>query len=157
MYYQVKLQWLEPKEGGDEMEKKRKSFLVEAVSVTDAEASMVNWIPSNYQDALVKGIDESKLIDIKQDSESEDWWQVKLADENEKGKLVPFYIAINGGNHFDVLKRVDKLYSLSQFLEIKKLTIIIDDDLVKIKKDTGTIISKISINESKEFEESAPF
>ena len=133
MFYQVKLQWSQPKEGGDEMEKKRKSFLVNALSCTEAEAKILTWVPSSYQDPSIKGIVESPIVEIKSNSDSEDWWIAKLGDENDKGKLVPFLVAINGSNHLEVVKKLDSLYSTSEFLEIKKFAGIVDDELITHK------------------------
>ena len=130
MYYIAKLKWLQPKEETDEMQKMNKSFLVNALSVTEVEARLQEWMPSNYQDPEITGVQESKIVDIIIDGDSETFWEVKLGDENEKGKIVPFVISINGGNHFEVLKRVENKYSTSEFLEIKKMKVILDDDLI---------------------------
>lgn len=143
MYYIAKLKWLQPKEDTDEMQKYNKSFLVNAVSVTDVEVKITEWKPSNYQDLEIVGVQESKLVDIITETSSEVYWECKLGDENEKGKLVPFVIAIDGANHLEVLKRVNQKYSMSEFLEMKKMKVIIDPDLLNTTKETVEESSEI--------------
>jgi len=130
MYYLAKLEWMQPKEGSEEMETKKKQYLVKALSCAEAEGKMLKWCPANYQDPVVTSITESSITDIKKRGESEHWWQSKLGDENEKGKLVPFFVATNGGDHMEVLKDLDTTYKTSEFLELKKLNCIIDEDLI---------------------------
>lgn len=131
MYYQVKLKYLTPKEGSDEMEKKQKGYLVEALSISEAEGKMLSWIPANFQDPVVIQCSESKIIEIRKTiGDCEEWWEAILGDENEKGKLKPFHVVINGSNHLSVLKELDKLYSMSEFIGIKKTNVIIDDSLI---------------------------
>src|SRR6185369_1304934 len=148
MYYDVKLQWLQPKDGTDEMEKKKKTFIVNALSCMEAEGKILKWIPSNYQDAVVKGTTESKIVDLKMDNESEDWWEVVMADENEKGKLIPFIVVINGTNHLEVLKRINTLYSTSEFESIKKYKKIVDDDLISSLPITSIVKKDNIVNAS---------
>lgn len=148
MFYITKLQWLQPKEGTDEMEKKRKSFLVNALSCSEAEMKILKWCPANYQDPVVKGTTESTIIDLKNEFDSEIYWEAKLADENEKGKLVPFNVAIDGGNHIEVIKKLDSLYGTSEFLSIKKMSCIVDDDLIQDTLNNKPLIP----NEEKEEE-----
>jgi len=130
MFYQVKVKYLVPKEGSDEMEKKTKAFLVEGISISEVEGKITGWFPANWQDPIVKGCAESNIIEIKSENDSEDWWEATLGDENEKGKLVPFHVAISGSNHLEVIKKLDTLYSTSEFIGIKKLNTVVDDDLI---------------------------
>lgn len=145
MYYVAKLKYLVPKEESDEMKKESKSYLVNALSVTEVEAKLSSWMPSNFQDPEITGVQESKVIDLIIDGSSEKYWEVKMGDENEKGKLVPFLVIINGDDHFDVLKRMEKKYSMSEFLAIKKINTIVDDDLV-----FDGPVTKVSVTEGSE-------
>lgn len=137
MYYIAKLKWEQPKDSTDEMQKVNKSFLVNAVSVTDVEVKITEWKPSNYENLEIVGVQESKIIDIITETNSEVYWECKLGDENAKGKLVPFVIAIDGANHLEVLKRVNQKYAMSEFLEIKKMKVVIDTDLTNFSKDSS--------------------
>lgn len=161
MYYVAKLKYLVPKEGTDEMKKENKSYLVKAPSksVTEVETKLSSWFPSNFQDPEITSVQESKVIDLITDDEdgSETFWEVKMGDENEKGKIVPFLVIINGNDHFDVLKRMEKKYSTSEFLAIKKINTIIDDDLIAdelfVRSSDEASVTHAGID----FEEDAPF
>ena len=132
MYYQLKVKFYLPKEGSDQLEKKNKTFLVESLSCAESEGKGLSWIPDNYQDPCVTGCSESKIIDVRREfGDSETWWEVIMGDENEKGRLIPFHIAVNGSNHMQVLKKLDSLYSTSEFIGIKRLNAIVEDELVK--------------------------
>ena len=137
MYYNVKLSWKEPIEGKEGLKKKTKRFLVNALSITEAELKVINWCPSNYQDPEVKGVDESKIVSLHKQNDSETWWNFIMSDENDKGKFVPFEIIINGNQEQEMLKEVsNKLYSTSQFESMKRFKIVVDDDLIsnEVKK-----------------------
>ena len=138
MYYIAKLKWQQPKEESDEMQKVTKSFLVNAMSVTEVELKIKQWAPSNYQDLEITGVSESKITDLITDSGSEVYWEARLGDENEKGKIVPFLVAIDGAQHIDVIKRLNTKYAMSEFLAIKKMNIIVDDDLILDSLPTKT-------------------
>lgn len=130
-YCTVKLKWLEPKEGTDQMQKKSKRFLVRADSVSEAEGRVLSWVPGNYQDPEVKGVAESDIVSIHKKDDSENWWFVTLSDENDSGKFVPFNVIINGNQELEVLKDlVSNLYRTSQFESMKRFKVILDDDLV---------------------------
>lgn len=133
-FYIAKLKWLQPKEETDELQKMSKSFLVKALSITEVEANIAAWLstqPSTtYQDIETTGVQESKIIDFIHESDSETFWEAKLGDENEKGKIVPFTLVISGDHHHEVIKSLDKKYNMSQFLAIKKINIIVEDDLI---------------------------
>lgn len=130
-YCTVKLKWSEPKEGTDQMQKKSKRYLVRADSVSEAEGRVLSWVPGNYQDPEVKGVDESDIVGLHKQNDSETWWFMTLSDENEKGKFVPFNIAVNGNQELEVLKNVvQNLYRTSQFEAMKRFKVIVDDDLL---------------------------
>lgn len=144
-YCTVKLKWSEPKEGTDQMQKKTKRLLVRADSVSEAEGRMLGWVPGNYQDPEVKGVDESDIVGIHKQDESETWWFITLSDENDKGKFVPFNIAINGNQELEVLKNVvTTLYRTSQFESMKRFKVIVDDDLLSEEIPNKTKVSEVS-------------
>jgi hypothetical protein len=142
-YFIVKLKWSEPKDGGEDFKRFSKRFLVRADSVTEAEARVLNWIPSNYQDPEIPGADEADVTDLVKDGDSEVWWYFGLSDENEKGRFVPFSVVINGGNEKEVLTKItSKLYQTSQFESMKRFKAMVDDDLISEeinKKKPGLI------------------
>jgi len=129
-YYVAKLNYMAPKEGTDEMKNETKSYLVKAMSVIEVETKLINWVPSNFQDAKVTSVQESKLVDLIIEEDTETFWEAKLGDENDKGKLVPFLVAIDGVDHFDVLRRLEKKYSTSQFIALKKMNVLVEEDLI---------------------------
>lgn len=148
-YYIAKLKYQVPKEETDEMKKESKSFLVKALSITEVEAKMSEWVPSNYQDAEVKGVQESKIADLIIEEDTETFWEAKLGDENEKGKIVPFLVIIDGIDHINVIKRLEKKYSTSQFLAIKKLNVLVEEDLINdeiVYRATNAEVSLIENN-----------
>jgi len=139
-YCNAKLKWSELKEGGTGVKKISKTFLVRADSISEAEMRVMEWCPANYQDAEVKGVNESDILEVIKKGESEEWWAFVLSDENESGKFVPFNIVINGRQEQEVLKDVlTSKYITSQFEAMKRFKIIVDDDLIAediVKRDT---------------------
>lgn len=129
-YYLAKLKYMVPKEGTDEMKKESKAYLVNALSLTEAEIKLSKWIPANFQNTEITGFQKSKVVDLIVEEDTDTFWEAKLGDENEKGKIVPFVVIIDGVDHLDVLKRLEKKYSTSQFIAIKKLNVLVEYDLI---------------------------
>lgn len=149
MYYKVKLQYLLPKEDTDEMKKENKNFFVNALSCAEAEGKILSWAPSNWQDTTVTGCTEANVIEIRKEfTESETWWEAIQGDENEKGKLVQYHVIINGNNHMEVIKKLNSLFSMSEFVGIKKINTIVDEDLIDEK--FNPLLHKKSIEEEQE-------
>lgn len=132
MIYNVKLKWLEPKEESDEMKKMSKQFLVYALSVTEAEARIMDWTPSNYQDANVKGVSETKIDEIKINGASEVFWEVKWLDDEDgtSPKAMPYTIIINADNPDKVLELIKNHSTFGEVEMIKRYKGIVDSDLI---------------------------
>lgn len=132
MIYSVKLKWLEPKDESDEMKKMSKNFLVFALSVTEAEMRVVNWIPSNYQDAHVKGVSETTIDDIKIEGTAEIFWTIKWMDDEDgtSAKPVPFTIVLNADNVEKAIAQSKTHSTFGDIEEIKKFKGIVDSDLI---------------------------
>lgn len=131
MYYLVKLHWTQPKEESDEMQKQTKQFLTYAESVTEAEMRVNNWVPSNYQDAVVEEVKQTKIDSVLKKSESETFWLAKMMDDDD-GKTKPryFFVVLNGLNLSEVVKSLGTDYYFSEIEAIQKFKPVIDEDLV---------------------------
>lgn len=135
MYYSVKLNWLEPKDGTEEMQKHSKQFVVSAESVTDAEATMVGWTPSNYQDAVVEEVKKTSIGEIRVNGVSEVFWSVKVMDDFDgTQKAKPYFVIYNGSILEDVVKLASKEWSGNDIEEVKKFKMIVDEDLAGLVK-----------------------
>lgn len=131
MYYSVKLKWRQPKEGTDEMQKISKQFLVESLSVTEAELKISKWIPGNYQDAVVEEVKQTKIVNLHVDGASETFWLVKLLDDADgRSRPQTFLIVLNALNLDEVNKKLKTSYSMQDIEGVQRFKTIIDEDLV---------------------------
>lgn len=133
MYYLVKLKWKQPKEETDEMQKFSKQFLVEALSVAEAEIKFAGWVPANYQDAVVEEVKQTKIVNLHTDGASETYWLVKLMDDSDgRSKPQSFLIVLNGMNLDEVNKKLRTNYAMQDIESVQKFKPVIDDDLTSI-------------------------
>lgn len=132
MYYSVKLNWLQPKEGSDEMEKKSKPFLVFAESCTEAEARMIAWVPSNYQDANVTDVKKTNIGELRLEGNIETFWMVKVMDDldGQAEKPKAYYVVYDGEHLEDAVRKASKDWSGSELEDVKKFKTIVDEDLI---------------------------
>ena len=131
MYYTVKLRWKEPKEGTDEMLKVAKQFLVEALSVAEAEIKFTGWMPSNYQDPVIEEVKQTKIVNLHTDGAAETYWLVKLMDDADgRSKPQSYLVVLNGLNLDEVNKKLKTSYLMQDIESVQKFKPIIDDDLV---------------------------
>lgn len=131
-YYSVGLKYLVPKEGGDEMQKQKKSFLIFAESCTEAEARMIDWIPGNYQDAEVIDTKKTNIGELRLKGDSETFFIVKIMDDldGRAEKATP-YIVVYDGNHLeDVARKCASDFS-GEMENISRFKTIVDEDLIK--------------------------
>lgn len=141
MYYSVKLNWLQPKEGGDEMEKKSKSFLIFAESCTEAEGRMINWIPSNYQEGNVTDVKKTNIGELRLQGNIEEFWLVKILDDLDgtAEKAKPYYVVYDGVHLEDAVKKATTDWS-SELDSVVKFKMIIDEDLISEEINAKNVI-----------------
>lgn len=140
MYYNVKLKWKEPKEGTDELKRMSKQFLVNALSVTEAEIRMINWCPANYQDSVVEEVKKAVVDEIKIKGACETFWSVKWMDDMDgtQAKAIPFVSVLNATSAEEAIQLSKSSPSFGDIEEVKKYKVIIDDDLIAEElKGTG--------------------
>lgn len=131
MYYSVKVNWKQPKEGSDEMQKLSKAFLVYAESCTEAEGKMVSWIPANYQDAVVTDVVKTKINELKLNGDSEDThWLIKVMEDGDgTAKPQPYFFVYDTEHLEDAVKRCAKDTS-SEIESVSRFKTIVDVDLI---------------------------
>jgi len=142
MYYTAEVKYKKPNEegGDDDMTNiSSEKYLVEAVSVTDAEAKMTGWKPDNYHEFEVKAAGIQDLDSVITEGDSEQYWlsRIFFPTETPKGKIkwASFQAMVNGENINEALKNVQKEYegeSTSGY-EVRKIEfskIIVDLDLL---------------------------
>lgn len=130
MYYLVKLKWKQPKEETDEVQKYSKQFLVEALSVAEAEIKFASWVPANYQDAVVEEVKQTKIVNLHTDGASETYWLIKLMDDSDgRSKPQSFLTVLNGMNLDEVNRKLRTSYAMQDIESVQKFKPIIDDDL----------------------------
>ncbi|MEO6302530.1 MAG: DUF4494 family protein [Bacteroidia bacterium] len=142
MFYSVKIKYQEPKEGTDEMKKVTKSYLVYALSVTEAEMRISNWIPSNFQDPVVQGVQQTNIGEIKEDGPSETFWLIKFMDDADgtQSKAKPYFVVLNANNIDSVVQKIKGQFAFMEAEEIKKFKPIVDDDLISEEIPTRKLI-----------------
>lgn len=131
MYYNVKVNWKQPKEESDEMQKFSKGFLVYAESCTEAEGKMISWIPSNYQDAVVTDVVKTKIGDLRLKGDSETFWLIKIMEDMDGTAEKPqaFY-AIYNGEHLEEAVRRASGDTSSELESVTRFKSIVDEDLI---------------------------
>lgn len=139
-YYSVKLNWMQPKEGTDEMERKSKPFLVYAESVTEAEAVMVDWTPSNYQDAIVDEVKKTNIGELRLEGNIESFFLVKVMDDADgRVKPKPYFVVYDANHLEDAVKKASADWKGSELEEVKKFKIIVDEDLIDTSMPVKTV------------------
>lgn len=139
-YYSVKLKWQQPIDGKEGMKKISKQFLVFALSVTEAEARMIDWCPSNYQDAVVEEVKQTAYGEVKIEGATETFWAVKWMDDADgrEAKAKPFISVLNAVSAEEAIKKSKGGASFGEIEEVKKFKGIVDEDLIcedlKLKK-----------------------
>lgn len=137
MKFYVKVQYLKQVENSDKLKKTNETFVVEAVSVTDAEAKMVGWIPSNWQDANVRSVSKASISDINWATDSEQWWTASIAYQDEFGKSKPFTVALNALTAREAVSAIDKQYATADISSLSKTSKIFEKELLTIDAHVG--------------------
>jgi hypothetical protein len=123
---------MQPKEGGDDMQKQKKSFLVFAESCTEAEARMIEWVPGNYQDAVVTDVKKTNIGELRLKGDSETFFIVKILDDldGKAEKATPYIIVTNSNHLEDAARQIASDFS-GELESISRFKTIVDDDLIK--------------------------
>ena len=130
MFYSVKLTWSQPKANTDQMQKTSKNYLTYAESVTEAELKVNHWTPSNYQDAVVEEVKKTVIVELLEEGPSEIFWEIKLlADNDGRDKAKPHVIVMNSANIEGLVSKLKHGFFDCDVISIKKLTMLVDDDL----------------------------
>lgn len=142
MFFTVKIEYTEPIEGTDESKKANKVYLVDAVSVTDAEAKLIKVLPDNYKDKRVTGVTPSNVSEIVTSGESDNYLisRISYPTESSKGKIkmASFYAMVNGKDVEEALKHLKEKYMSDSSTDyainsISTSNIICDEELVKLR------------------------
>lgn len=133
-FYEIKTIYLEPVEESDEFKKVTKTYLVTAVSVTDAEATIIEWAPSNYRDFQVDSVKKMNLIELKFNDTSEEnsFFKIKVLDDDD-GKIAkpkPIEVMYEAIDISDAIERVLRDWQGANIEKIEKYKNIVDEDLV---------------------------
>jgi hypothetical protein len=131
MYYNVKLNWTQPKEGTDEMQNVSKQFLVEAESCTEAEAKVINWTPRNYQDAVVEEVKKTNIGELRLKGDSETFWLIKIMEDMDGTTKPKPYLVVYDGNHLEDAVRKATSDWTSDLEDVKRFKVIVDEDLIQ--------------------------
>jgi hypothetical protein len=149
MHFIVTAQYLKPVEDGSDVDGGKKKvtdkFLVNAHSVTEAEAKVTKWLPENYDELFCKGsvfFDLDSIVTVGENTEKWFLSRVKFCETTDKGKekWYSFQVMVNGKDLSDALKNVSEHYSKETVQDyvmgaIAESKIIIDEDLCK--EDNG--------------------
>lgn len=137
-YFTTKVSYKKDDEKTGKIKKVTESFLVNSLSVTEAENRILNWLPSNYKEQDVVGANKSTVIDIFKHGDSEKWFLARIADpiEDDKGniKKTYFYVLVNGDDIIAAGKNIKENFkgSVSDY-DINSLVstnIIVDEELI---------------------------
>lgn len=96
--------------------KEKSTFLIDAMSFTEAEARMnekIKELPKG--EYSIKKLNIIKIDDLYDDGEYEKWWKVKVViedeDDNGRKKKYPFICVIHADNAEDAAKMIKEKYS----------------------------------------------
>lgn len=148
MYIVVEAKFIKPYEDEDgETKTKRvtEKYIIDAMTVTEAEAKFKGYAPNNWQELEVKGAIMMDLDDIikkyPEDDENVEWFlvRVKFPEQGKKTiKWKSFQVMVDGRDLEDGLKNVIKAYSEGATADykpskIEESKLIVDEDLVPCK------------------------
>lgn len=143
MYYLVDLKCLKPVSSGEgeELKRVKEKYLVDAMSVTEAESRITEWCPDNYQEMEVKGAAFFDLDSVIKTGDDEQFYlgRVRYPEENEKSgkvKWKSFQVMVNGSSLANALENMENHFADGvesyQMFSIATSQIIVDEDLAKI-------------------------
>lgn len=132
-YYEVKCNWFEPVEETDEVKKVSKKFLTKAVSVTDAEATVIDWHPSNYSQFEVESVTNVKITQVNYNPENstDRFFALKILDDldGRSAKPVAYNIIYEAVNIKDAILKAESQWVNAEIDSAKKYNVIVDNDL----------------------------
>ena len=102
MLFIVNVTYLKVEEGGDEPKKMNERYVVDAVSVTDSEAKVKKWMPSNYKESEIKSsglAPMSEIVSVNFDKENDIFFLGRafyLEETKKKPKKKTISFMING-------------------------------------------------------------
>lgn len=130
-YYEITTTYKEPVEATDEMKSVKKNFLVKAVSVTDAEATIIDWAPGNYSEFNVESVKLVKINQVNHDGSSERYFITKVLDDldGRAAKPITNIIIYEAKDIKDAIDKAEKEWGGAEIDEVKKYKPIIDQDL----------------------------
>lgn len=142
-YFTVTCKYLKPDEDGGESMKSvsGEKYLVDAMTVTEAEGKVKKWFPNNYQDLEVTAAAMFDLDSIITVGDHEDYYlgRVKFSEMTKKGKLkwYSFQVMVNGNSLLNALQNMIAQYkdeSTQDYVmgKIEESKTILDEDLVKV-------------------------
>lgn len=161
MYFKVTIAYKSPMyedtgneavETNDQIYKKNKdSFLVNADSVTYAEAKILKELPDNYMDKNVKGVIASNVNRVIFSS-GEEWFLfgIKYIEINDSGKekSTHEYVMINGDDIDDAIKNMrtnnEDTVLHYRIVSVQESKILVDRDLLT----SDTVIEKSDDSEN---------
>ena len=114
------------------MVKQSKQFLIYAESCTEAEARMVDWVPSNYQDAVVTDVKKTNIGELRLKGDSETFWLIKIMDDLDgtADKAKPYLVIYDGEHLEDAVRKASADWGGSEMENVTKFKQIVDDDLI---------------------------
>ncbi len=139
MYFIVNTKCLKPIENGEDEEMKfiREKYLVNAMTVTEAEAKIVKWFPDNHQDLEVSVVSMFDLDCVIREGDFENFYLGRIAypEEGKKGKfkMISFQVMVNGYDLKGAFNVMEKHYDGDyEMRSISDSQIIVDKELVGI-------------------------
>ena len=140
MHFIATVKYKKPAENGQPGDERsvQEKYLVNAVSVTEAEVRIIKWKPSNYKELDCKSVGIIELDAIISDELEENGYyigRVKYSVEGKKGKIKwrSFQALVNGKDIKDALSKLEKYYETSsvdmKVASISESRIIVDSSL----------------------------
>lgn len=130
-YYEISTKYNQPIDGSDEFKSVKKTYLVQAVSVTDAEATIINWAPSNYGGFEVESVKRVKINQVIPDNENETYYLAKILNDDDGRMAKPVtYLGIYAAKDIsEAITTINKDWNSSEVESIVKYKPIVDLDL----------------------------
>ena len=145
MFFTVTAEYLKPVEDEEGLKKVIEKYLVNAMTVTEAEAIVTKWFPDNYKDLFVSasGIFDLDSVLVVGDSDQYYLARIKYSEETKKGKLkwFSYQVLVNGDDIKKALNTLEEEHVKDSMRDgviakIEESKIIVDDDLVTNKNDS---------------------
>jgi Domain of unknown function (DUF4494) len=125
LYFLTKISFLQEDESGN-IKTVSQQYLIDAMSNTEAEARMIQYLPNNHPEIGIPALTKQKVEVIFAENGSETWWKVKAMflefnEKTQKDKKTPYNYVVNAETVEEAIKLTKQLLGTLNDYAIEKV------------------------------------